>query len=183
MEKTADCIVVAFAGEWNDLGSWEALWQAGGKDGNGNVVHGDVFLQDVDNSFVHATGRLVTAVGLSNHVVVETKDAVFVAPRSHVQQVNFVDKILFVGYTLKEEEAPRSEVVLDQMHLGASGEIAVAEEEEASKGKLVVDFYWVCLRLHEFLLALLVNAELVVYPLAFLEVPFLFESDKRVLTS
>jgi len=64
---------------------------------------------------------------------------------SHVQQVNFEDKILFVGYTLKEEEAPRSMVVLDQMHLGPSGEIAVAEEEEASKGKLVLDLYWVCL--------------------------------------
>jgi len=64
---------------------------------------------------------------------------------SHVQQVNFEDKILFVGYTLKEEEAPRSKVVLDQMHLGPSGEIAVAEEEEASKGKLVLDLYWVCL--------------------------------------
>ena len=64
---------------------------------------------------------------------------------SHVQQVNFGDKILFVGYTLKEEEAPRSMVVLDQMHLGPSGEIAVAEEEEASKGKLVLDLYWVCL--------------------------------------
>jgi hypothetical protein len=64
---------------------------------------------------------------------------------SHVQQVNFEDKILFVGYTLKEEEAPRSKVVLDQMDLGASGEIAVVEEEEASKGKLVLDLYWVCL--------------------------------------
>jgi len=94
MEKTADSVVLALAGEWNDLGSWEALWQAGAKDDLGNVVHGDVCLQDVDNSFVHASGRLVTAVGLSNHVVVETKDVVFVAPRSHVQQVKaLVDQL------------------------------------------------------------------------------------------
>jgi mannose-1-phosphate guanylyltransferase/mannose-6-phosphate isomerase len=63
------------------------LWQAGEKDDHQNVIHGDVCLQDVRNSFVHAESRLVTAVGLNDHVVVETKDAVFVAPRDHVQQV------------------------------------------------------------------------------------------------
>ncbi|MCP4748580.1 MAG: mannose-1-phosphate guanylyltransferase/mannose-6-phosphate isomerase [Desulfobacteraceae bacterium] len=87
MEKTGSGIMVALDSEWNDLGSWEALWQAGQKDTNQNVVHGDVCLQEVKRSFVHASSRLVTAVGLDGHVVVETKDAVFVAPRDHVQQV------------------------------------------------------------------------------------------------
>ncbi len=94
MEKTDDCVMVALASEWNDLGSWEALWQAGDKDADNNVIQGDVCLREVDNSFVHASSRLVTAVGLSHHVVVETKDAVFVAPRSHVQQVKaLVDQL------------------------------------------------------------------------------------------
>jgi mannose-1-phosphate guanylyltransferase/mannose-6-phosphate isomerase len=87
MEKTDSGVMVALESPWNDLGSWEALWQAGRKDSDGNVVHGDACLQDVKNSFVYTTGRLVTAVGLTEHVVVETKDAVFVAPRDHVQQV------------------------------------------------------------------------------------------------
>ncbi len=87
MEKTGLGVMVALSSEWNDLGSWEALWQAGDKDGDRNVVHGDVCLQEVRDSFVHATSRLVTAVGLDHHVVVETADAVFVAPRDHVQQV------------------------------------------------------------------------------------------------
>jgi mannose-1-phosphate guanylyltransferase/mannose-6-phosphate isomerase len=87
MEKTASGVMVALAGGWNDLGSWEALWQAGPKDDDQNVVYGDACLHDVKNSFVHASTRLVAAVGLNNHVVVETKDAVFVAPRGHVQQV------------------------------------------------------------------------------------------------
>jgi len=94
MEKTGNGVIVALAGPWNDLGSWEALWQAGRKDDNQNVVHGDACLQDVKNSYVYASSRLVTAVGLSDHVVVETKDAVFVAPRGHVQQVrSLVDKL------------------------------------------------------------------------------------------
>lgn len=94
MEKTRAGVMVSLAGHWNDLGSWEALWQAGTKDAHQNVVHGDVSLQDVSDSFIHATGRLVTAVGLKGHVIVETKDAVFVAPRDHVQQVKaLVDQL------------------------------------------------------------------------------------------
>jgi mannose-1-phosphate guanylyltransferase/mannose-6-phosphate isomerase len=87
MEKTDAGVMVAFASGWNDLGSWEALWQAGAKDNHQNVIHGDACLQGVKNSFIHASSRLVAAVGLDHHVVVETKDAVFVAPRDHVQQV------------------------------------------------------------------------------------------------
>lgn len=87
MEKTKAGVMVALDSEWSDLGSWDALWHAGPKDEHRNVVHGDVCLKDVENSFVHASGRLVTAVGLDNYVVVETTDAVFVAPRDHVQQV------------------------------------------------------------------------------------------------
>lgn len=90
MEKTEDGVMVALDSQWNDLGSWEALWQAGKKDDQRNVVHGDVCLQDVQDCFVHAASRLVAAVGLQHHVVVETKDAVFVAPRRHVQQVKIL---------------------------------------------------------------------------------------------
>ncbi len=96
MEKTDVGVMVALSSPWSDLGSWEALWQAGRKDGHRNVVHGDVCLQDVNDSFVYASSRLVTAVGMSGHVVVETKDAVFVAPRDYVQQVKaLVDKLKY----------------------------------------------------------------------------------------
>jgi mannose-1-phosphate guanylyltransferase/mannose-6-phosphate isomerase len=98
MEKTDSGVIVALESTWNDLGSWEALWQAGRKDGDGNVVHGDVCLQDVKNSFIYTTGRLVTAVGLTDHVVVETKDAVFVAPRDHVQQVKALVERLKIAH-------------------------------------------------------------------------------------
>ncbi len=94
MEKTTSGVMVALASRWSDLGSWEALWQAGTKDEDGNVIQGDVCLQDVSDSFVYAASRLVAAVGITGHVVVETKDAVFVAPRDHVQQVKaLVDRL------------------------------------------------------------------------------------------
>ena len=90
MEKTDRGAMVPFQAGWNDLGSWEALWQTGAKDAQGNVVHGDVLLHDVRDSYLHAGTRLVAAVGLENHIVVETADAVLISPRSRVQDVKIL---------------------------------------------------------------------------------------------
>jgi mannose-1-phosphate guanylyltransferase/mannose-6-phosphate isomerase len=87
MEKTELGAMVPLEAGWSDLGSWEALWQVGAKDAAGNVTRGDVLLHDVGSSFVHAESRLVAAVGLDAHIIVETADAVFVAPRGRVQEV------------------------------------------------------------------------------------------------
>jgi mannose-1-phosphate guanylyltransferase/mannose-6-phosphate isomerase len=122
MEKTRAGVMIALDSDWNDLGSWEALWQAGEKDDHQNVIHGDVCLQDVRHSFVHAESRLVTAVGLSDHVVVETKDAVFVAPRDHVQQVKaLVDQLK----ALKRPETVAHKK--DYRPWGASEDIDISE--------------------------------------------------------
>ena len=75
---------------WSDLGSWKALWDIGDHDASGNVVHGEAVLEDVHDSYVHAQGRLVAAVGLSDIVVVETPDAVLVARRERAQDVRLI---------------------------------------------------------------------------------------------
>lgn len=72
---------------WNDLGSWEAVWQVADKTSDGNVVSGDVLLSGVSNSLIRADGRLVGVVGVENLIVIETADAVLVANRSHSQDV------------------------------------------------------------------------------------------------
>ncbi|WAC75827.1 mannose-1-phosphate guanylyltransferase/mannose-6-phosphate isomerase [Roseateles sp. SL47] len=72
---------------WNDLGAWEAVWQVALKDLDGNASRGDAIIADSRNTLVHATSRLVSAVGLDNIVVVETPDAVLVADRSKSQDV------------------------------------------------------------------------------------------------
>ncbi|WP_092945079.1 mannose-1-phosphate guanylyltransferase/mannose-6-phosphate isomerase [Roseateles sp. YR242] len=72
---------------WNDLGAWEAVWQVAPKDDAGNASRGDAIITDSRNTLVHATSRLVSAVGLDNIVVVETPDAVLVADRSKSQDV------------------------------------------------------------------------------------------------
>ncbi|TWI74328.1 mannose-1-phosphate guanylyltransferase/mannose-1-phosphate guanylyltransferase/mannose-6-phosphate isomerase [Desulfobotulus alkaliphilus] len=87
MEKTGQGVMVPLEAGWSDLGSWEALWQVGKKDLKSNVTHGDVLTHDVRNSFLHAESRMIAAVGLENHIVVETPDAVLVSPRDRVQDV------------------------------------------------------------------------------------------------
>ena len=87
MEKTDKGVMVPFSAGWNDLGSWEALWQVGKKDKNNNVLIGDVLTSDVNSSYLHSTSKLIAAVGLSNHIVVETVDAVLISPRNKVQEV------------------------------------------------------------------------------------------------
>ncbi len=72
---------------WNDLGAWEAVWQVADKDAAGNATRGDAIIADSRNTLVHATSRLVSAVGLDNVIVVETPDAVLVADRSKSQDV------------------------------------------------------------------------------------------------
>lgn len=72
---------------WNDLGAWDAVWQVGKQDQDGNVISGDTLLTNSKNSLVHASSRLVSAVGVENLIIIETADAVLVADRKNSQDV------------------------------------------------------------------------------------------------
>jgi mannose-1-phosphate guanylyltransferase/mannose-6-phosphate isomerase len=87
MEKTDGAVVVPLDAGWSDVGSWAALQDALPRDARGNVTAGDVLTEDSTGCYLHSTSRLIGAVGLKDHVVVETKDAVLVAPRDRVQDV------------------------------------------------------------------------------------------------
>jgi mannose-1-phosphate guanylyltransferase/mannose-6-phosphate isomerase len=91
MEHTDRARMVPFDGAWSDVGSWQALWQAGIAQGQGDandtVTHGDVVACDVERCYLHASSRLVATVGLADCVVVETADAVLVAPRARAEEV------------------------------------------------------------------------------------------------
>jgi mannose-1-phosphate guanylyltransferase/mannose-6-phosphate isomerase len=87
MEKTRLAVVVPLDAGWSDVGSWSALQDALPRDEAGNVIAGDVLVEGTSGCYLHSTSRLIGAVGLKDHVVVETKDAVLVAPRDKVQDV------------------------------------------------------------------------------------------------
>jgi len=75
---------------WNDLGAWDAVWQVGKQDQQGNVTSGDTLLSNSKNSLIHASTRLVSAVGIENLVIIETADAVLVADRKNSQDVKAI---------------------------------------------------------------------------------------------
>jgi mannose-1-phosphate guanylyltransferase/mannose-6-phosphate isomerase len=87
MEKTRDALVLPLDAGWSDVGSWSSLFDALPADEEGNVLQGDVLVYDTHDCYVHSTSRLVAAVGMDDHIIVETKDAVLVAPKERVQDV------------------------------------------------------------------------------------------------
>ncbi len=98
MEKTDRASVVPLAAGWSDVGSWAALHDALPRDTSGNVTRGDVVAESSSNCLLFSTDRLVAAVGLEGHVVIETKDAVMVAPKNRVQEVKqLVDRLKKAG--------------------------------------------------------------------------------------
>jgi len=87
-------VVLPLSAGWSDLGSWPALWEVRESDADGNITHGDVFLQAVKNSLVYANDRFVAALGVENLIVAETADAILVAHRDSAQQVRAVAEYL-----------------------------------------------------------------------------------------
>lgn len=87
MEKTDQAAVVPMAAGWNDVGSWQSLWEIGDKDGGGNVTVGDVVTKDTRGSYLWSSDTLVAALGVEDLIVVATADAVLVCPRSRCQDV------------------------------------------------------------------------------------------------
>lgn len=75
---------------WNDVGSWEAVWDVQAKDEQGNSFQGDVISFDSRGTLVQASSRLVAVLGVDDLVVVETPDAVLVARKHASQEVKRV---------------------------------------------------------------------------------------------
>jgi len=94
MEHTEGAMVIPLDANWSDIGSWDALWNTKDKDGNGNVSEGDVILDGVRNSYTYSSNRLVTAIGVSDLVIIDTQDALLVADKNHSQNIkNIVNQL------------------------------------------------------------------------------------------
>lgn len=103
MEKLDDIALVPLDAGWDDVGSWNFLAGQPASDDQDNRTRGDVLMQDSRGNLVHAQSRLVTMIGVEDHVVVETEDAILVAPRARVQDVK--------GMVQKLKQDAREEVV------------------------------------------------------------------------
>ena len=94
MEKAKNIVNVPVDCGWNDLGSWDAIYEINKKDKDGNVKIGTTMTEGCKNSFFFSSNRLVTGVGLDDIILVETSDAILACKKDKTQDVKKVfDKL------------------------------------------------------------------------------------------
>ena len=94
MEHTDRAAVLPADIGWSDVGSWRALHDIKECDEYGNVVQGDVIVDDVHNSYIRGADRLVAALGVSDMVIIDTDDALLVSDTAHAADVGrMVEKL------------------------------------------------------------------------------------------
>ncbi len=91
IEKITDRIVVPMRGlGWDDVGSYESLYQVSPQDKEGNVNRGENILIESRGNFVRSTTKPIAMVGVDNMVVLETEQAILIIPRDKAQDVKKV---------------------------------------------------------------------------------------------
>jgi len=87
MERTDAGLVADLAAEWSDVGDWAAVWRASGKDGDGNVMLGDVVAQNCRGCYLRGEGAAARAADLADMVVIATPEATLTLPLAAAQAV------------------------------------------------------------------------------------------------
>jgi mannose-1-phosphate guanylyltransferase/mannose-6-phosphate isomerase len=85
MEKSDKVVVVPLNSSWSDIGSWPALYDIGAKDSNGNVINGDVFIEDTSNTYINANHHMVATIGVQDLVIVDTPNATLISTMDNGQ--------------------------------------------------------------------------------------------------
>jgi len=90
MEKSNNVVVVPLDAQWSDIGAWPALYDIGTKDSQGNVVKGDVIIQDTTNTYINANHHMVVTIGVDNLIIIDTADATLIATQGKAQEVKSI---------------------------------------------------------------------------------------------
>ncbi len=100
MERTTRAAVVGGAFDWSDLGDWKGVWERSPQDAQGVACEGRVHARDVTSSYLRSDGRLLCVLGVSGLAVIDTVDAVLVAPIERAHEVKaLVRDLEAVGMT------------------------------------------------------------------------------------
>lgn len=105
MEKTDRAAVVEADFGWSDIGDWRAVWAESAKDADGNALDADAVAIDARDCYLRGDGRLVCALGVEGLAVVDTPDAVLVAPLARAQEVKGLVATL-AGMNRPEADTP-----------------------------------------------------------------------------
>ena len=104
MEKSDKIALVELLSDWNDLGSWQSIYNVKEKDENGNVLTGKVVVDNVKNSLIYSQKEIVAASGLENIILVETEDAIMACKMEESQNVKRLYEKMSKSPNLKNSE-------------------------------------------------------------------------------
>jgi len=97
LEKVNNIFVISCEFQWNDLGSWNALYDILGKDDKGNIIRGLGKVLDGRNNFIHSENNFTAVIGANDMVVINTDEVTLVVPRDKVEMVkdmvNYLEEI------------------------------------------------------------------------------------------
>lgn len=97
MEHTSAGAVVPVDMGWHDIGTWTALWEVMERSADGNAICGPVTALETSDCYLRSEGPDLAVIGLKDHIVVATGDAVLVCPKDHAEDVRVVAKGKAVG--------------------------------------------------------------------------------------
>jgi mannose-1-phosphate guanylyltransferase/mannose-6-phosphate isomerase len=95
-EKTDKSFVMPANINWNDLGTYNALWETANKDKNNNFIKGDVITDNVNNSYIYSDKSLVAVSNLSSINIVATQDAILVTKLKKSNEIKSLVNILSI---------------------------------------------------------------------------------------
>lgn len=96
MEKSDRVALVRLLSDWNDLGSWQALYDIGEKDNNNNVLSKNVITHNVTNSYISSNKKVIAVTDIDNIVLVETEDSIMLCKLDKSQNVKLLyDKLKY----------------------------------------------------------------------------------------
>lgn len=87
MEHTQDAVVIHLDAGWSDVGSWASLWQISKQDESGNTLLGDIMTHQTQGCYARSEDRLIALLGVTDLIVMDTKDAVLIASKNTAQEV------------------------------------------------------------------------------------------------
>lgn len=90
MENSSNVFITKSTFDWNDVGSWEAVYELSEKDKDENAFTGDVYTVKTKGTYIYSPQKFAAVIGMENTVVINTRDALLICSRENVQDVKLV---------------------------------------------------------------------------------------------
>ena len=90
MEKSKNVVVVPLNASWSDVGTWSALYDLGDKDGDGNVLKGDIFTENTTNCYIQSDRQFIGTIGLQDLIIINTRNATLISNKAESSKVKII---------------------------------------------------------------------------------------------